>query len=965
MRARVLWFLLSRRRRDLLSAKAERQAHALAATIDPERDVSDAFILGMFHWLRYSSLPPGADHEDFAAAARYLAPVYREDPRRVPTAMRGHLGRYARWRQTPGDGPEERRARGLALIAEYKRGGSPARLGDAVGLLRAAVSGVPGDDADRAEFLADYGAGLRLLSEVTTDERDLAEAIGAHRAARAAAAPADPNRAGYDYNLAVSLAAAYERSGDGEALDEAIALFRSAAEAAPGGALDRASALAGLAAGLTMQAERSKDHAWFDEAVRAHRDALAASAPGDPDLASRWSNLGSALHAMYLAEGDESLLMDAVQAHRSAVKASEAWPADRAGHLANLAATLAQLAEETGRADLMAEAATAGREAVDTAAGPDPRRAEYLFNLAYMLQALGKEPPDCGLIAEAVRCLAEVSENTAARARVRISACQLLAHLAGEPQWAADAMEAAVALLSRAVPSSLSRRDSEHQLGLLAGIAGDAAAAAIGAGRLERAVELLEQTRGFLVADALNARGSDLAAVAGRFPDLARDYREAQARLDAPARRFPPAHTREERHAGDLLARQAAAELDRQAASEALDQAIGRIRAVGWPGFLRVPHVDELAAAIGGPVVFVVAGLDRCDALILRPGGSPAPELVPLGGLTKAEAFRQAASFATAQVTATHPDATPGEQREAEAGLLTVLGWAWDAIAEPVLNALGCTAPAPASGDWPRVWWCPVGALAFLPLHAAGHHLDLTSADPALAASPRTVLDRVVSSYAITLRALAHARTRQPGRDTGSLLVVSVPDAPDLAALEQAHAEAAEIAGMVAGARLLSGSGAARDNVLTALAGHAIAHFACHAYADMTDPGASALVLSDYRVNPLSVRDISGLRLDGALAYLSACETGRTVPELTDEAVHITGAFHLAGYQHVIGTLWPVRDSYARAVAVEVYRRLTRGRTTPPDAALAAYSLHHAVRALRDKQPHAPSAWAGYTHTGP
>ncbi|MYX40196.1 hypothetical protein GTW59_03695, partial [Streptomyces sp. SID89] len=67
---------------------------------------------------------------------------------------------------------------------------------------------------------------------------------------------------------------------------------------------------------------------------------------------------------------------------------------------------------------------------------------------------------------------------------------------------------------------------------------------------------------------------------------------------------------------------------------------------------------------------------------------------------------------------------------------------------EPVLERLGLL-DAPAGEEWPRLWWSPGGALAALPLHAAGHH-----------DGRRSVLDRVVSSYTPTVRALAYARAR-------------------------------------------------------------------------------------------------------------------------------------------------------------------------------------------------------------
>ncbi|MCF6477035.1 CHAT domain-containing protein, partial [Nonomuraea sp. MG754425] len=41
-----------------------------------------------------------------------------------------------------------------------------------------------------------------------------------------------------------------------------------------------------------------------------------------------------------------------------------------------------------------------------------------------------------------------------------------------------------------------------------------------------------------------------------------------------------------------------------------------------------------------------------------------------------------------------------------------------------------------------------------------------------------------------------------------------------------------------------------------------------------------------------------------------------------DEAMHITTAFQLAGFQQVIGTLWPVNDTIAARVAEGVYAGL-------------------------------------------
>ena len=101
-------------------------------------------------------------------------------------------------------------------------------------------------------------------------------------------------------------------------------------------------------------------------------------------------------------------------------------------------------------------------------------------------------------------------------------------------QDALAAAEAAVELLPQVTPRSLARADREHQLSEVGPLAGVAAAAAIAAGRPERAVELLEQTRGVLVADTVDARSSDLTRLRETAPELAAAFEELRGTLACP-----------------------------------------------------------------------------------------------------------------------------------------------------------------------------------------------------------------------------------------------------------------------------------------------------------------------------------------------------------------------------------------------------------------------------------------------
>jgi CHAT domain-containing protein len=151
--------------------------------------------------------------------------------------------------------------------------------------------------------------------------------------------------------------------------------------------------------------------------------------------------------------------------------------------------------------------------------------------------------------------------------------------------------------------------------------------------------------------------------------------------------------------------------------------------------------------------------------------------------------------------------------------------------------------------------------------------------------------------------------------------------------------------------------------VTAALPHHEIAHFACHGVADLRAPADSRLLLRDHLEHPFTIGAISRLRLDrGELAYLSACSTTDTGHRHADEAVHVTAGFQLAGYRSVIGTLWPINDRAAIAIAEDFYTHLFRPDKASLDLAAA---LHHAVHAHRARCPALPLQWASHIHHGP
>jgi CHAT domain-containing protein len=263
-------------------------------------------------------------------------------------------------------------------------------------------------------------------------------------------------------------------------------------------------------------------------------------------------------------------------------------------------------------------------------------------------------------------------------------------------------------------------------------------------------------------------------------------------------------------------------------------------------------------------------------------------------------------------------------------------------LVAPVLAALEYQEPLTDQATGPRVWWCPTGPLAVLPLHAAA-------------------IDHVISSYTITLTALLNSRTRPPPTGLPRLLAVGMPDTPNQPSLPWVREELDRIDASIPIITRVEHPLASRRLVLDALGRHTWAHFAGHAGAYQDKPTDPAIVLSD---GPLHVTQIATRQLRAAeFIYLSACRTFLGDGDLQDESIHLAAACQFAGYRHVVASLWPLGDQDAARYAEEVYRQLADtaddGR---PDLGQAAMALHRATRRLRSKRP---DLWAPYLHLGP
>ncbi|MFL6072456.1 MAG: CHAT domain-containing protein [Mycobacteriales bacterium] len=840
---------------------------------------------------------------------------------------------------TPAEDPDlDLRQRRLAnaLSRRYQTTGSLGDLEEAAALGRSAVAAARRDGLDDPASLASLCHTLRMLAERTGRIADLDEAVDAGRAALETATPDDPDLSAYLGNLGAALLVRFQHLGSQADMDESLDTLQRAALAAPAGSPERATVLANLGGAWQLRFQSSHDPEDLDAAIDVCREAVDATPLAHASRAVRLSNLATALQTRFRIGEEPTDLDEAVDSSRSTVEALPPGHPGRASALSNLALVLRARHEHSGRpADLDAAAETA-RAAAAEAPADHPERPLYLINLG---QALRDRHARTGVEADLDEALAAARDAAAVETgppRLRAVAAALWAGLAATGVRWADAVAAHVAvvdLVARTVPRYLTRRDQEVLLDDTGGIGSDAAACCVRAGSVAQAVELFEQGRGLLLGQALDSR-TDLNALAGSHPELADRFTALCAELDLPG----PAD------GGGVAARRATA--------VAFDQLVTEIRKLPrFDRFLRPPAVGDLAPDQGHAVIVTVSTFGSY-ALILPADGEVTA--LPLPGLTPDAVLAEVADFLEAvEDTAARSARTRAAGQDRMAGTLR---WLWDMVAGPVLDRLDITGPPGGGEPWPRLWWCPSGLLSLLPLHAAGHH------DTASGAVPLTVLDRVVCSVTPTLRALAHSRRpADPARPPADrAVVVAMPVTPGgEAELPGADAEAALVRRYFPGeVDVLVGTAATHEAVLAALAQARWAHFACHGHSDLADPSAGRLLLADHHHHPLTTVDLAGLRMDAAeLAFLSACSTARPGGRLADEAIHLASAFQLAGYRHVIGTLWPIGDQRALDITDLVYAAIARGEGI-------AAAIHGATRRLRERWPDDPSVWASHLHVG-
>ncbi|RMJ17651.1 hypothetical protein CDV36_002650 [Fusarium kuroshium] len=855
-------------------------------------------------------------------------------------------------------------------------------LEEAIVSLQQSLELTPQDHGQRCMRLANLAGKLSERFSRLGAQEDLDQAIDLTREAIEGTKEKDPWRPAWHHNLGLELSKKYRLTGAKKYLDEAIACLREAVKTTSeeNSSVNQWMNLLSILLGrrflrfgsmadteeavkfarraventerqdwvyrvyLTTLGNRLRDrhtctHSLEDlnEAILVTKQAVDATPEGNTDLPTLWHNLSTQLSARYSMDKDNHSHQDIEEAVAYAQRAVRECPddhPDRPQWLSNLGFQRSvsierYMGDEQEGARVIVEkgleeAINDTRMAVEATSPESPERAMMMIHLGDRLSRRSTWNVDPKDLDEASQYWALAMEFETAPIKIRLMAADRrlsAVDLLNDLERAYQIAEATVALMPQLAPNSLSSTDKQQVLEQVVGLASRAAAIALMAGKgAACAIKMLETGRGILASSLQDLRWNlSLVDLEHQHPELAELYHRLRALLDKPApdNELVPFLGKNEFQNTD----------ERFEAAEQMETLLDKIRMnPGFERFLASPSEQQLLeAAVEGPVVILNVSSYRCDALVIDGHGTREVNLPKLSQEAISEREKGPESF---------------EKYE-------TLEWIWDAIAEPVLEDLGILTTKPTEA-WPRIWWIPTGPLARFPIHAAGYHRDSGS---------RTVLDRAISSYAISVKSVISGRqSRERNVATQMLsqsaLLVSMEETLGYQRLANAKKEIKEVQSVCESMPLkcVQLAQPRQDEVLSKLPGCGIFHFAGHAKAEKDNPMSGIILLKDWREKPLTVESIFETNLSAKmpfLAYLSACGTTQNQHDKSiDENIHLTSAFWLAGFRHVIGTLWEVQDELCVRMAGLTYEFLKANGMSDENVGRA---LHWAMRQLRDE----------------
>ncbi|KAF6765443.1 TPR-like protein [Ephemerocybe angulata] len=876
---------------------------------------------------------------------------------------------------------------GVALMCRFERTGDVADVTESIGTLKKGLDLIAEGHPDRPFTLNLLGISFQCRFERFGDLSDINEAISALQHAVNVTPESHSDLPTRLSNLGNAFQYRFQHSGDLSDIAEAISAHRQAVSLTPDDHVSHSAWLNNLGIAFRCRFECLGELSDINEAVLALQKAVEITTDDHVRLSAWLNNLGDALSCRFESTHNLSDIEESISAHEIAVNRTPSNHVESPKRLNNLGVSLQARFDRLGDINDINRAILIGGQALSLTPEGHSDIPCWAINLGNSLHSRAVSTNDHEDLNASIINFKLAATSSSGAPRVRLSGAKkwsgyLYRNYPTSPEVlpAFDVTVRLVALVA-GLDQTVHRRYT--QLQGLSGIVLEAAAAAFKLDRVDRALEWLEQGR-CLVWNQLNTLRTPLDDLHAHDTTLAQRIMAVSQQLQNSGSsqvRSHPAMSLLEKISLEDEARA------RVGLAREWEELLTGVRSIpGFESFLQPSPCSILLQHLPPSGFVIVVNIDEhsCDAIVLVVGLDPLHIPLPNFSLEKANKYRSdlkadlerqglrireeeggASSSADFPARPIKP-AFPMGRRGTNA-VRGVLRGLWTDVVEPILNKIGLSKVEQHPRTLlPRIWWCPTGALTFLPIHAAGRYEDRKS---------ESILDYAVSSYTLTITALTDRVKNQcpVEKAVSGLFLTSQPNVPGASAIfgttrevQSVYAKAVE-----RGVRVLKreGSTVTVEECLKYMEDFSSVHMACHASQNAAEPLRSRFLIHNGSLDLGTI--IRSNFKDADLAFLSACQTSTGEDTLSDEAVHLAAGMLAAGYRRVVATMWSIGDKPAQEVANDFYEYLWSQEEDNIDSrfdgTLSAYALHHAIQRLRlrlDSSERSLLTWIPYVHFG-
>ncbi|KAF7538421.1 hypothetical protein G7054_g3017 [Neopestalotiopsis clavispora] len=838
----------------------------------------------------------------------------------------------------------------------YTQFGKVEDLNEARRSSEAAIKAV--DSTSRLYLEAHYNLATIMLEQFLTsgEESQLIEAITLLQKSISTAPLNRRYQITAQMNLATMLGYRFQQTGDSRDIEEAIAATENAIKQVPPNHYDKPVLISNLANFLMKRfsARVGEDTHDVKRAIELHQEAVSITPDNHSDYPSRCSDLANAFYLLYKTTRQPEHRLRAIKEIEMAI---DLMPKSikKAHYMMERVDMLLAMPIEMALNNMAAveKALSSFKQITDCLHDDHPLLSLLFCQWGIALEIVYEkgakdQKPDPTLLTHALEHFIKGGNSPSGNPVHRVLCFRYALYLLrGKQDWdrASQVADDAIKLLPQICRRSISQDDQQKRLSGIAGLASLACSISLKAGKVSQALRQLEFGRGFILGYLIDGQ-TELQELRLENSALAESFVTLRKKSSSsiPENVSVAVRTR-------MLA-------ERETASKQLAECEDSIRKIpGYESFLCLPSQKELQEqSEQGPIVFVNITTISSDAII-----------VTLDELIHLELPGMAVEQRTVDSTVLDLDSMRGIGSERVAHKfnsvwhIDSLTSLWNECVRPVLERLQTNAVS--SDHLRRIWWIGSGkGGSGLPFHAASAKGSTES---------ESSLDRIISSYTPTIRALRHSRNRAPkeplfGKSPARVSVVTMPTTPEgqgpLCAVPREEELIREALGDSAIVTTMQNPSA--KLVLDRFKYSNVMHFACHGESDPTDPSKSHLLLQR---DPQSIDRLTAGSIMNAvthsracIAYLSACSTSHVKAyEYKDENLHLVSAFQAAGFAHVIGSLQPIDDYASADMAMLFYKYLRdwQGEDGDQDRAIAD-ALRRATCEMRRRHPLETEKWA-------